>query len=80
MTDCPFHSGIEAEIRAICGKQEIQHNELNRRLELLERMTLRVDLLEKGAGFTAGSSRWSDYIITVLISALMVLIFKLLHL
>ena len=82
MTDpiCFHHSGIEKELKAICGKVDLRFGDMNRRVEQLEKLVLRVGILEQGGSYISGGKRWSDYIITVIIAGAIVLLSKLLHL
>ena len=66
---CPHHSGIEAELKAI-----------ERRLELLEKLTLRIGALEIGSGYREGVRHWTDYLVMAVISGIIVLLARMLHL
>ena len=77
---CPHHSGIQAELKSVCAKLDIRFTEINRRMDKIEDLFMRVGILEKGSNYREGSRHWTDYIITVIIAGAVVLLSKLVHL
>lgn len=101
MTDCPHHSGVEAELRAVCAKMNEREKFVNQRFDVIQRdVVLAKELADKqiseltgalkelnkllqplvqASGERIGSSKWTTYILTVLVSAGIVLLLKLMH-